>query len=425
MMTQRRGRDRSAAAEMRAVRLLLALAVAAAVAVTPTAHADGPVHPSRDPFYRYSGGTPLDKVTPGTVLKSRPMTMHLGPMATPVAGRQLLYRTTGQLGQPTVTVTTVLTPSPAPVGVPVNVVGYLSFYDGLDAKCDPSYALAGGDAGKANNQQAEEEELLISWYLSQGFVVTVPDFEGTHLDWMAGRESGYGTLDALRATQSYLHARTARFGLSGYSGGAVAADWASELAPTYAPKLDIVGVAAGGVPVNYFHLFAYANGTEVYSAAIPGMLLGLARAYHLDLDTYLSSYGAKVVREVSVECLTTLFGRYPGLTLAKLLKPKFHDWQHVPAIARMLREQTMGTAPGHPEAPLLMGVGNSDGKGDGVMRADDVQDLAREYCAQDVSVLYQEYQGAPHEAAGAFFEPQTGPWLQARFAGAPPVDNCE
>jgi hypothetical protein len=388
-------------------------------AVVP-AQADGPTHPDRDPFYSYTGHKPLREIAPGTVLKSRASTMHLGPMSTPVDSTQLLYRTTGQLGQPTVTVTTVLAPAGATV---TGIVGYLSFYDGLDAKCDPSYTLAGGDAGDKTNQQAEEEELLISWYLSQGFVVTVPDFQGTRLAWMAGRESGYGTLDAIRATQSFLHAPDAKVGLSGYSGGAVAADWASELAPSYAPRMDIVGVAEGGVPVNYFHLFEYANGTEVYSAAIPGMLLGLARAYRLDLDRYLSSYGAKVVREESKECLTALFGRYPGLTVAKVLKPQYRDWQHVPALAQMLREQTMGTAPGHPTAPLLMGVGNSDGKGDGVMRAGDVKALAAEYCRQGVTVQYEEYQGAPHEAAGAFFEPETGPFLVERFAGVPFTGN--
>jgi hypothetical protein len=404
------------------VRLVLALALAAAVATVPTAQAAGPVHPDRDPFYTYSGHKPLRGIAPGTVLKSRASTLHLGPMSTPVNSTQLLYRTTGQLGQPTVTVTTVLAPVDAPVTP--NIVGYLSFYDGLDAKCDPSYTLAGGDAGDKTNQQAEEEELLISWYLSQGFVVTVPDFQGTRLAWMAGRESGYGTLDAIRATQSFLHAPDAKVGLSGYSGGAVAADWASELAPSYAPKMNIVGVAEGGVPVNYFHLFEYANGTEVYSAAIPGMLLGLARAYRLELDRYLSPYGAKVVREESKECLTALFGRYPGLTVAKILKPQYRDWEHVPALARMLREQTMGTAPGHPTAPLLMGVGNSDGKGDGVMRAGDVKALAAEYCRQGVTVQYEEYQGAPHEAAGAFFEPETGPFLVERFAGVPFAGNC-
>ena len=401
---------------------MLALALATAVVAGPMAHADAPARPDKDAFYTYTGDKPLADIAPGTVLKKRAMAMYFGPMSTPVASEQLLYRTTGQRGQPTVTVTTVLAPADAPVTP--NIVGYLSFYDGLDPKCDPSYTLAGGDAGGAAQQEAEEEELLINWYLSQGFVVTVPDFEGTHLDWMAGRESGFGALDAIRATQSYMDAPQAKVGLSGYSGGAVAGDWASELAPSYAPELDIVGVALGGVPVNYLHLLEYANGTDEYAAAIPAMLLGLSRAYDVDLSTYLSSYGMKVVRAESTGCMPDLFGRWPGLTVAKILKPRYRDWQHVPALARMLGEQTMGTYPGHPKAPMLMGVGNSDGKGDGVMRAGDVKALAAEYCKQGVAVQYEEYQGASHTTAGAFFEPETGPFLVQRFAGVPFSGNC-
>lgn len=407
-----------------ALRRLAAVVVLSLVAAAPWAQAAGRTRPDHDAFYTYAGDRPLADVAPGTVLKSRATTMYFGPMSTPISGEQLLYRTTGQLGEPTVTVTTVLEPAQLPTTP--NIVGYLSFYDGLDSKCDPSYTLAGGDAGGAAQQEAEEEELLINWYLSQGFVVTVPDVEQTGLDWMAGRVAGYASLDGIRATETYLHATTAKVGLSGYSGGALAADWASELAPAYAPKLDIVGVAMGGVPVNDFHLFDYANGTSEYAAAIPAMLLGLSRAYDVDLSRYLSSYGAKVVKEESTGCMPDLFGRWPGLTVAKILKPQFRDWQHVPTIARMLRDQTMGTVPGHPStsAPIYMGVGNSDGKGDGVMRASDVQALADEYCAQGVPVQFEEYQGASHQTAGAFFEPKTGPFFLERFAGAPFKDNC-
>ena len=81
----------------------------------------------------------------------------------------------------------------------------LSFYDGLGSQCSPSYTLAGGDPGDAAiEQQAQEEALLVTWYLAHGNIVTIPDFEGTGLHWMAGRESGYGALDAIRATESYL-----------------------------------------------------------------------------------------------------------------------------------------------------------------------------------------------------------------------------
>jgi hypothetical protein len=385
--------------------------------------ASPPPLPSDDPFYSYSGAVPLQNIPPGAVLKRRSVHLALGTTSTPLAAEQLLYRTTDQLGGPAVTVTTVI----EPVAVPPlrKIVEYLSFYDGLGARCDPSYTLQGGQPDATTEQQAQEEELLVTWYLSQGFSVTIPDFEGTGLHWMAGRESGYGALDALRASESYLQApANTPIGLSGYSGGAVAADWASELAPAYAPELHIAGVAEAGIPVNYSHLFSYINGTTVYAAAIPGILLGLARAYHLDLAPYLSDYGAKVISEENDVCIDAVFSHYPGLTIQSMMKPQFQDFFDVPAFKAMLDDQTMGTAGTHPAEPLLMAVGNSDGRGDGVMNAADVKELAHRYCSEGVAVEYQEYQGASHETAGAFFEPQTGLFLQDRLAGLPFPGDC-
>ena len=89
----------------------------------------------------------------------------------------------------------------------------------------------------------------------------------------------------------------------------------------------------------------------------------------------------------------------------------------------IVADQTMGDV-GVPREPLFMGVGNSDGTGDGVMVAADVENLARKYCSEGVPVLFEEYPGASHEDAGALFEPQTGPFLQARFAGAAFVGDC-
>jgi hypothetical protein len=242
---------------------------------------------------------------------------------------------------------------------------------------------------------------------------------------MAGRESGYGALDAARATESYLGiGRHTKVGLSGYSGGSVAADWASELGPAYAPDVNIVGVAEGGIPANYIHHLEYMNGTVEYSAAIPGELLGLSRAYGVDLSDYLSSYGREVVDRVGQGCIASMFGTYPGLTIGDLMRPGYEDLANVEPFATMLREQTMGTAPTHPKGPLLIGIGNVDGKGDGAMVATDVKALARHYCQQGVPVHYREYQAASHIEAAAYFEPETGPFLQDRFAGLPFVSGC-
>src|SRR3954468_5156185 len=175
--------------------VVAALLGLASVAV-PHADAAGTPSPDRDPFYRYTGAKPLAQIAPGAVLKTRHIHVSFGSHRTPIGAEQLLYRTTDQLGQPSATVTTLLLPRRAQLAP--RIVGYLSFYDGLGAKCDPSFTMNAGNADKATEQQSMEEDALINWYVSQGFVVTVPDFEGTQLHWMAARESGYGSLDAIR-----------------------------------------------------------------------------------------------------------------------------------------------------------------------------------------------------------------------------------
>lgn len=401
------------------------VAVVSWAAPVPAAVASGRTAPSQDSFYRYSGSRPLNLIPPGSVLKERTIQLALEPgSTTPVRAAQLLYRTSDQRGLPSATVTTVLQPAARPIAP--RIVGYLSFYDGLASTCDPSYTLAGGDTkSSAYQQEAQEEELLAVWYLAQGDFVTIPDFEGTGLHWMAGRESGYGTLDAIRATESFLRlSPTTAVGLSGYSGGSVAADWASELAPAYAPEVNIVGVAEGGIPANYVNHFAYINGTSEYSAAIPGELLGLARAYGLDLMNYLTSYGRRVVQRESTGCIASAFGTTPGLTIQSIMRPQFRDLAHVAPFSEMLHDQTMGSAGTHPREPLLIAVGNADGKGDGAMVAADARTLARLYCREGVPVEYQEFQGASHIQAAAYFEPETGPFLQDRFAGVPFPNTC-
>jgi hypothetical protein len=160
--------------------------------------------------------------------------------------------------------------------------------------------------------------------------------------------------------------------MSGYSGGSVATDWASELAPAYAPELNIVGVAEAGIPANYFNHFAYIDGTAEYSAAIPGELLGLSRAYGVDLMRYLTPKGQEVVKAESDTCMASDFGKYQ-LTISDILLPQYQDLAHVRPFSTMVGDQTMGTARTHPKGPLLMAVGNSDGKGDGANQASSIR----------------------------------------------------
>lgn len=408
----------------RARGLAIAGAVLTVLAVAQPAAADTPPLPSRDAFYTYSGHGPLARISPGTVLKKRAVTVTTTVPQTGLtltySADQLLYRTIGEQRQPTVTVTTVIRPKGPAAG---NVVSVQTAYDALGAQCDPSYTLRGGNPGYAT---ASDEAALMNLYLAAGDYVVVPDYEGTNLEWAAGQESGWDTLDGIRAAEHDLGLpASTKVALTGYSGGSIATEWASELAPRYSPELNIVGAAEGGIPVDFAHNLTYIDGSPDWSGVIPAVLVSLSRAFDIDLDKYLSRDGKRITRAVRHQCINDFVGAYPGLTIRQLLKPRYRDFLSVPVFARVIDHLIMGSTPGHPAVPLLMAVGNSDGTGDGVMVSADVEALAHEYCGQGVPVDFVEERGADHTNAAIPFEALLGPaQIQGWFAGAPPVDDC-
>lgn len=72
---------------------------------------------------------------------------------------------------------------------------------------------------------------------------------------------------------------------------------------------------------------------------------------------------------------------------------------------------------GTPKAPIFLGVGNSDGTGDGVMVAADVEGLAHRYCQRGVPVQFDEYQQLDHLKAGGPFEARAYTLIRAWLAG--------
>jgi hypothetical protein len=406
---------RSLAAPAAAVALLVAAVPAPASAATA-----GLVLPSKDPFYTYNGAKPLADIAPGTVLKKRAITLEISSLTVPYTSEQVLYRTTGEAGQPTVTVTTIIEPLTSTLGT--KIVSYQTAYDALGSECDPSYTLRGGNPGDTDSQA---EAAVIALYVTAGYVVTVPDYEGTNLDWGAGQESGYGTLDGIRATENYLGALSdTQVGMLGYSGGSIATEWASELAPTYAPQLNLIGAASGGVPVDFAHNLTYINGDDDWSGVIPAILVSVGRAFGVNIETYLSAYGKKIMNQVQGECIASFAASYPGLTYAQLVKPQYSNPFQVPVLVRIMNKLLMGTEPGHPEEPLLFGVGNADGTGDGIMIAGDVEALAHEYCTQGMPVTFDEYPGLEHTEAAVPFETDAMAFLTGLFAGGTAPNGC-
>ncbi|MFI9509677.1 lipase family protein [Nocardia sp. NPDC052566] len=369
--------------------------------------------PTDDPFYR--ADVPLTDVAPGTVLRTR--SVGLAPTGTqlPLQATQVLYRTTGQLGEPAATVATVIRP-PSASG-PLRIVSYQEAYDALGARCDPSYTVRGGGA------LAVADTPLFAAYLAAGFTVVTSDYEGAERAYGAGRKSGYATLDGIRAALRTLDAPSSTpIGMSGFSGGSIATEFAAELAPQYAPELNIAGAALGGYPVDLVNTVNYINGKQDWATLLPYVLEGSARGFGIDLAPYLSDYGKQVIAEVADQCAPD-GPKFPGLRIEQLLLPQYQDFTAIPAFAPMIEQGRMGNS-GTPKGPLLLGAGNADGTGDGVIVTKDERELAAEYCRRGVPVRYLEYQGADHFAAGLLFIPATIPFFQSRFDGTPFDNGC-
>jgi hypothetical protein len=390
----------------------------AALSVAPgvSAASAAPVLPTQDSFYNYGGS--LSASAPGTVLRTRNVTFSDSGVRVPVTSTQILYRTTDELGQPAVAVTTVVQPL---VNTTTKIVSYQWAYDGLASNCEPSYAIQGGSPTEGTNS---DEQLIMTPLLAAGDTVVVSDYESEDNDFAAGREEGDITLDGIRAAESQLRVPgSTPVALMGYSGGAIASDWAAEEAPAYAPGLDIVGTAMGGVAVDLAHNLTYVNGSQEWSGAIPAALVGIARAFDINLSDYLSSYGMQVANAVGGSCLETDLGGYPGLTYQQLLKPPYTNIAQIPAFVNALNTLTMGTA-GTPQEPLFIGVGDADGTGDDVMIDADDEALAHTYCSRGLAVQYATYQNEDHSNAGTLFLPSAATWVLGRLNGVPADNDC-
>ncbi len=317
-------------------------------------------------------------------------------------------------------------------------MSYQSFYDSLNPEDEPSYAISGGLTLGGLIPTAESG--LIAPALLAGETVVVPDTEGETADFAAGPEYGMNTLDSLRAALSSPASGAAgaeKIGLIGYSGGAIATGWAAELASSYAPEINsrIVGAAMGGVLVDPAHNLHYVEGSTVWAGVIPMAIIGLSRAFHINLTPYMSEYGLKLYDKLQRASIETVLAEYPGLTWAQIAKPEYPTPESVPVYVEVANQLIMG-ARGTPAMPMFIGQGNGGelegtpgnkegiGPGDGVMIAGDVRSLAREYCSRGVSVQYGEYEHLSHVPSATVWLPEADAWLAARFAGVPAPQNC-
>lgn len=377
-------------------------------------HAPGdyPDKPQNDPFYQPPA--PIPDVAPGTILRSRPVTVRAFALPVPVRAWQILYRSTDTTGTPNVVSGTVLLPQDGSANSNRPLVSYSVASHGLGPECAPSYNLRRG---------SEPETGLIAQPLARGWAVAVSDYEGSGTPgphtYGAGTATGQAVLDAARAALRLPAAgldRHTPVGIWGYSEGGLASAWAGELAPTYAPELNLVGVAAGGVPVDLGTVAARIDGTEWFGILLAAAV-GLDHAYpHMDLPSVLNDPGRVAYDRIQTMCVeeftrTFAYHRMDDYTTVPnaIARPRFQ---------RVIADTHLGRRT--PSAPVYI----YQSVNDELVPVRDVRGLVGSYCRDDVAVTYSEDRLSEHVSLAATGAPGAVLWLADRFAGKPPPTSC-
>ncbi|MGW0245869.1 lipase family protein [Nocardia goodfellowii] len=363
--------------------------------------------PLGDPFYDPPPG--FEQTAPGTVLAAR--AGGTGLALTPVISTELLIRSTDTKGRPVPVVATLLVPPTPWTGPgPRPVVAFNIAIDSLGHACAPSFQLRMGPSGDLIAAQIP---------LSKNYAVVVPDHEGPRQAYAAGRMAGHAVLDSLRGSVG-----SPNLGLSpdspavvtGYSGGAIASGWAAQLAPAYAPELNLVGAVFGGVPADFALLVDAMNGHNAASGVFLAAALGVAREYP-EMLWMLNDNGWRLARSFKDLCFTAeaLLGAILPVR-AEMLTDVPDPVGH-PVIRKILAENRMGgTAPAVP-------VYLYHGADEAWVPLEGAENLYDEWCARGVPVRLDIFPGE-HLIAGAAGIPDANAWIDTMLAGLKP-EGCK
>lgn len=329
---------------------------------------------------------------------------------------EVLFRTTDSTGGPIAANTTILIP---PNHVPNSpLMSYQHIINALGHKCKIATELYTDDP---LTQIREAPGLNIA--LMRGWAVALPDHLGPRMAYGAAKLGGQITLDGIRAAKKVpeLQVAASPVGLGGYSGGGMATAWAAALAPTYAPELNIVGAAEGGVPMNLAKM-ASALGSNPHPAFGLAMAaaLGLEREYpeRMNITDRLNDNGRWLQSMIKNGCTNEIM--FWGIGKAASQMTDEVDFMNDPAAWKVMEENSLELYPGVPRVPIFEWYSPTDG----LVPVDAIENNIRRYCNAGIPVQTLLTPTPDHLSAAALGLPQALDWLDARFRGDPAPSTC-
>ena len=352
----------------------------------------------------------------GELLRAEPMDGGL-PGA---RAYRLLYVTTGTSGTPVASSAVAYVPD-APASEPRPVVAWAHPTTGIARTCAPSLrdaALAGSIPGLA--------ELIAA-----GHVVVATDYPGLGTPgtsaYLVGDAEGRAVLDSVRAVRALSGSGAGgAFAVFGHSQGGQAALFTGLIAASYAPDLDLKGVAAAA-PVTLMESAMSASRKTALGRTIIGMTLAswsrVYRGEHLDERAILGRFPKPFTDLVLEGCLETAddlarIERIAGADTADLLGFTGMSMFDRAPWPDLLARNTARTLP--KTVPLFILQGGDDD----IVPAIQTRTYVERACADGraVEVLYQSTKN--HYVIALSNGTAIAEWIAGRFADQPARNDC-
>lgn len=373
-----------------------------------------------DAFYRPPATIPA---RPGTLIRSEPSAFYLDPVKlirVPARATRILYSSVDAQGRPMAVSGTVLTPTAPWTGAGERpVIGYAVGTQGAADRCAPSRALSTGE---------QYEGVGISSLLGRGHTVVVTDYEGLGTPgahtYMVRESQAHAVLDSVRAAAQVDGAEvtaSSPVALAGYSQGGGASAAAAELAPSYAPELDLKGAYAGAPPADLVQVADRIDGGS-YSAFLLYAMSGQLTAYDVDPAVHLNEHGRQVLADAVETCVTDS-GEHGSLDSSALT----HTGQSFPQLVRtdpqlagILAEQKLGAEGRRPEVPVMIAHSLTDD----VIPYRTGRELGLRWCAEGARVRFDPVLTPTHMGGYVAALPRMHSFLDAALADRWTPNSC-
>jgi Secretory lipase len=361
------------------------------------------------PFYVVPD--PLPPGAPGTIVRSEPLPQ--GPAG--ANAWRVLYHSQDLNGADVLVSGVVVAPaSPAPPGGR-TIVSWAHPTTGAAQRCAPSLGVDPFDLIEG-----------LQDLLKAGYVVAASDYPGMGAagpdSYLIGLSEGHSVLDAARAARSLPAGASARLLLWGHSQGGQAALFAGQEAATYAPELDLRGVAVAapatdlggllksdigdvsGVTIGSYAFAAYAS---VYRD-VPGVAL----------DTILTPAGAAATPAMAQLCLFGQNGELHQIATPLIGHYLARDPATTEPWARLLRQNTPGAM--RLPVPLFIAQGDTDV----LVKPPLTWQFADRECGLGTHVTRLAIPQTGHGEVAVRALPTLLPWFAAVESDAGPAADC-